>query len=37
MDFGWRPLSMKKETNYSEMNHLLSFDIEHVVALKRFE
>ena len=37
MDFGWRPLCMKGETNYSEVNHLLSFDMEHIIALKRFE
>lgn len=33
MDFGWRSFCMKRETNGSEENHLLSFDNE----LKRSE
>ena len=31
---GWRPFCMKKEMNYSEVNHLLPFDIKLIVPLK---
>ena len=31
MDFGWQPFCMKRETNYSEVNHLLSFDIVDIL------
>ena len=37
LDLGWLSFRMKRETNDSEENHLLSFDIERTVELKRYE
>lgn len=34
LDFGWRLFHMKRGTNDSKVNHLLSFDTKHIVELQ---